>query len=165
MLALDDTRSKFIYIGGDGTPHSGYKKTLLFDAVSNSWRETSNLNVGRRFISQMCFKHKLHSGRDVVIVIGGLTRPMEFLNSTEIYDIETETWTLGPLLPYAMEGSLVAKVDGAIFAIGGRGMLSGSTSNLGSVLEMDSMTLEWKVRPDLELNRRSSRVNGILYNV
>ena len=164
MLALDDARTKFIYIGGDGPPSSGYRKTVLYDAASNSWRETANLNVGRRFIAKMCFRHKLLDGGDVVIVIGGLIGPVEFLNSTEVYDVKAETWTLGPALPHPMEGSLVAKVDGGIFALGGRGMKDGRASNLGTVLEMDPWTLEWRVRPDLELSRLSARVDGILYN-
>ena len=164
IVPLNDEHTKFLLIGGDTATALSTRRTAVYDWTLDEWRAVGDMHEGRRFIGQMCIRHTTPTGREVVIVIGGLQGGSTFLNSTEIYDIEDETWSYGPDLPHGMEGSLVAKTNGGIFLLGGRGLVGGSIQFLRTVLEMDQATLEWSVRSDLELPAVSARAAGITYN-
>ena len=120
--------------------------------------------VARKVITNMCFRHTLLNGKNVVIVLGGRIGVTGYINQTEIFDIENETWTLGPSLPFGILGALVIQLDQGTFLLGGRALMGGADLLTNKVWEMDHMSLQWTERPDLELQKAVGRVDGFVYN-
>jgi hypothetical protein len=61
-------------------------------------------------------------------VVGGKSGPA-YLNTVEVYDPVTNTWTSRPALPTARGALGVANVSGSIYAIGGRNATAALATN------------------------------------
>ena len=165
VVSLNDAGTKFLLLGGDGNSFGGSRKAYVYDWEKDSWQTLPDMTLRRKFIGNMCFRHTFSNGTSVVIVVGGLRGTTVFHRESEIFELEAGTWRPGPPLPYGVEGSLVTGLGGRYFLLGGRRLNSGGTPEFSTaVLEMDTETLEWRERPDLELGHSIKRVAGIVYN-
>ena len=164
VVPLNDDHTKFLFVGGEPTSAFGYKKAMIYDWNKDSWRRSSDMTVARRSTTNMCFRHTLANGRNVVIVVGGRFGVTGYINQTEIFDIKLETWTLGPVFPHGIDGGIVVQMDQGTFMLGGRVLIGGLGLLTSKVWEMDHISLEWAERPDLELQKAVGRVDGFIYN-
>ena len=96
--------------------------------------------------------------------MGGRIGVTGYVNQTEVFDIEHETWSPGPIFPYGIEAGMVVQLDQGTFLLGGRLLIGGAGLLTSKVWEMDQMSLVWAERPDLELQSAVGRVDGFIYN-
>lgn len=86
-----------IYALGGFSKASAMKSVWRYDPVSNSWTEGSPMSVGRAYSKTGVLNNKLY-------VVGGVTRGRGGLNplqSAEVYDPHTGTWSQLPNMPFA----------------------------------------------------------------
>ncbi len=101
----------------------GYNPTVLnateeYDPILNVWSNRASLNTARRLHAQVTFKDT--QGNNKIMVIGGLNSNGNQLNSIEIYDPPTDTWTIGPDMHLTrFDFSAVVLHDGRILVVGG----------------------------------------------
>ncbi|XP_061363262.1 F-box/kelch-repeat protein At1g22040-like isoform X1 [Gastrolobium bilobum] len=86
-----------IYALGGFSRASAMKSVWRYDPVQNSWTEASPMSVGRAYCKTGILNDKLY-------VVGGVTRGRGGLNplqSAEVYDPHTGTWSQLPSMPFA----------------------------------------------------------------
>ncbi|XP_027332343.1 F-box/kelch-repeat protein At1g22040-like isoform X2 [Abrus precatorius] len=86
-----------IYALGGFSGASTMKSVWQYDPVENSWIEASPMLVGRAYCKTGILNDKLY-------VVGGVTRGRGGLNplqSAEVYDPHTSTWSQLPNMPFA----------------------------------------------------------------
>lgn len=86
-----------IYALGGFSKASAMKSVWRYDPVTNSWTEGSPMSVGRAYSKTGVLNNKLY-------VVGGVTRGRGGLNplqSAEVYDPHTATWSQLPNMPFA----------------------------------------------------------------
>jgi len=86
-----------IYALGGFSKASAMKSVWRYDPVTNSWTEVSPMSVGRAYSKTGVLNNKLY-------VVGGVTRGRGGLNplqSAEVYDPHTGTWSQLPNMPFA----------------------------------------------------------------
>ncbi|AES63414.1 putative F-box domain, galactose oxidase, beta-propeller [Medicago truncatula] len=86
-----------IYALGGFSKASAMKSVWRYDPVTNSWTEGSPMSVGRAYSKTGVLNNKLY-------VVGGVTRGRGGLNplqSAEVYDPHTGTWSQLPNMPFA----------------------------------------------------------------
>lgn len=86
-----------IYALGGFSKASAMKSVWQYDPVTNSWTEGSPMSVGRAYSKTGVLNNKLY-------VVGGVTRGRGGLNplqSAEVYDPHTGTWSQLPNMPFA----------------------------------------------------------------
>lgn len=86
-----------IYALGGFSKASAMKSVWRYDPVTNSWTEGSPMSVGRAYSKTGVLNNKLY-------VVGGVTRGRGGLNplqSAEVYDPHTSTWSQLPNMPFA----------------------------------------------------------------
>ena len=81
---------KIFLIGGGGTNLAGLNQTLEFDLETNQWSQKANMPTAR-----FRFEVSLYDGK--IWVLGGGDEG-QHLNSVEIYDPASNSWTTGPSL-------------------------------------------------------------------
>ncbi|KAL1336268.1 hypothetical protein AAHE18_10G050100 [Arachis hypogaea] len=86
-----------IYALGGFSKASAMKSVWRYDPVKNTWMEASPMSVGRAYCKTGVLNDKLY-------VVGGVTRGRGGLNplqSAEVYDPHTCTWSQLPSMPFA----------------------------------------------------------------
>ncbi|KAL1366204.1 hypothetical protein HN51_014071 [Arachis hypogaea] len=86
-----------IYALGGFSRASAMKSVWQYDPVKNSWTEASPMSVGRAYCKTGILNNKLY-------VVGGVTRGrggLSPLQSAEVYDPHTGTWSQLPNMPFA----------------------------------------------------------------
>ena len=111
---------KVLVVGGNtriGNNTSITKSAELYDPASGSWRSTGDLNVARVGHTATL----LAGGR--LLVAGGTTsyeQPFVDTNTAELYDLETETWSLTGNLNDATSGHTATLLEnGKVLVAGG----------------------------------------------
>ncbi|XP_076033386.1 kelch-like protein 8 isoform X2 [Oratosquilla oratoria] len=98
-----------------------------------------------------------------VFVLGGQTNN-NFLASCEMYNVEKNTWTPLPDLPYALHAASAVFLDGRLYLVGGRSFNRYEDSTM--VYHPQQQT--WLERGRMDLGRGHAGVgglNGVLYAV
>ncbi|MED6133936.1 hypothetical protein PIB30_032869 [Stylosanthes scabra] len=86
-----------IYALGGFSKASAMKSVWRYDPIKNTWTEASPMSVGRAYCKTGILNDKLY-------VVGGVTRGRGGLNplqSAEVYDPHTCTWSQLPSMPFA----------------------------------------------------------------
>ena len=101
-------------------------KTQIYDPDSGSWSlgVSSPISVG---MAAVCATTGVVAPKRIY-VFGGSTGFVEETNVTQVYDPETDTWTLGASMPTTRAAAAVAVVNDLIYVIGG-GFGWGMTTN------------------------------------
>lgn len=124
--------AKLICFGGDvdGTGN-GSILTNVYNITTNSWSYGTNLSDGRFYAFACC------SG-DSAYFLGGINGTggsfANEVNTVDIYNVRTNTMTLGPVLPVTMaDARALPYQDSIIYIVGG---LVGGTSNATPNVEL-----------------------------
>jgi Kelch motif len=133
-VALDG----LIYIAGGEGP-SG--RLLRYDPMQDRWLRLTATAWRRDHSSAVVFE-----GR--IVVIGGRYPATGELNSTEIYDLKTDTWKPGPSLKVARAGHAAVVHRNQILVLGGEVILTGRNT-LADAEILDRLDGKW--RPGVEL--------------
>ncbi|MFA5364117.1 MAG: kelch repeat-containing protein [Candidatus Bathyarchaeia archaeon] len=115
-----------IYIIGGGVTAGGAQNasTLvqIFDPATNQWTNGASLPVGV-FDARACSTSGVLAPKRIYVVGGMLTYNIRSqpigTNMTQVYDPETDSWTVGASMPTVRWGLGIAVVDDEIYAIGG----------------------------------------------
>ncbi len=111
-----DPDSDMIYMIG-GSPNNIWTNmnnyVYRYDPETDTWNTSlSNMPTARAFIQGACWDGKIY-------VIGGMNSTYVILNSNQVYDIATDSWsTLAPI-PLGRAGHGTVAHDGNIYVIGG----------------------------------------------
>ena len=147
LVVLDN--DKVLIAGGSHDAGSGgFASAELYDPVTGTWAYTGSLNNARR-ASRLTL---LDDGR--VLAIGGSygSAGSQFLSSCEIYDPETEVWSLTGNLNIAREWHMAAKLqDGRVLIAGGEGT-RGVAGNTAEIYDPSSET--WSTTGSMSVGRQ-----------
>ncbi|KAJ3673768.1 hypothetical protein LUZ60_005760 [Juncus effusus] len=92
-----------LYILGGLSKSSALKSVLKFNPCTNSWSEVSSMIHSRAFCKTSVLNDKLY-------VVGGVDRlpagGLSPLQSAEVYEPESDTWRLLPLMPFSKARNL-----------------------------------------------------------
>ena len=133
------------YQVGDGWVHSG--KLLptieMYDPVTDTWTQKADLPVPRCSSNSTC----IVDGK--IYIIGGVAanRKQGRLDSVDVYDPATDTWTEAKSMNHARAGASVSVVNGKIYVMGGVGwpqIPNHPGPFLSSVEVFDPETNHWK---------------------
>jgi N-acetylneuraminic acid mutarotase len=78
-----------------------------------------------------------------IFVLGGYPASRETVRTVQIYDVSTDSWTLGPPLPAPNNHGMAASVGGRIYLIGGQTTAQGGGSYVDTVYELDPAAGAW----------------------
>ncbi|XP_069104186.1 kelch-like protein diablo [Argopecten irradians] len=111
-----------LYVFGGETTNSISSSAYKYDPTEDSWLELPPMSTPRVLAGSVIHKDKIY-------VIGGNSAlsdkwkkeflPEHCVSSVEVYDPETNTWSLGPELPNAMCGAGIVKYGNTILIVGG----------------------------------------------
>jgi hypothetical protein len=92
-------------------------KTQIYDPDSDSWSlgVSSPISVG---MAAVCATTGVVAPKRIY-VFGGSTGFVEETNVTQVYDLETDTWTLGASMPTTRAAAAAAVVNDLMYVIGG----------------------------------------------
>ena len=130
---------------GAGWVHSG--KLLptieMYDPVTDTWTQKADLPVPRCSSNSTC----IVDGK--IYIIGGVAanRKQGRLDSVDVYDPATDTWTEAKSMNHARAGASVSVVNGKIYVMGGVGwpqIPNHPGPFLSSVEVFDPETNHWK---------------------
>ena len=76
-------------------------------------------------------------------LLGGYPPSRVTVRTVQIYDIASDSWTLGPPLPEPNNHGMAASVNGKLYLIGGQTRASGQDSYVATVYELDPEVGEW----------------------
>jgi N-acetylneuraminic acid mutarotase len=128
----------YIYVvGGEGP--SG--KTLRYDPKEGLWTTLAATRVRREHTAAVAFERK-------IVVVAGRYRGQGELNSVEIYDVDTDTWSDGPALRTARGGHAAVVHEAQVMAFGGEVILGGRETLADSEI-LDSLSGQWQMGVDL----------------
>ena len=149
-IAVTDPTSGNIYVAGGYNGGAIYQTMDVYHPSSNSWSIAAPLPMYTRGASAA-----YANGR--IFVFGGYTS--DNLQSVQVYDIESDTWTLHPFPP-GNWGSAAAYTGGKIWVTGGE------SDSASQTLAFDPDDLTWVVRanmPNQRLGHGVAAHGGYLY--
>ena len=118
------------------------------DAMKNTWalkdtgwEDIGDMTVGRYFHSCAEFSGKLFS-------IGGKATDGTILNSVEIYDLTSQTWSKGPDLPEGLYAGQAVTYQGTLYYMAGAN--SGETAN-SKIFKLSDEDSDWEEVPGVSL--------------
>lgn len=124
-----------IYIFGGFTYDAEQNKVFVYDPASNLWSSGANLTTARFYSTASELNGKIY-------VIGGAkiqSGSSVSLNSVEVYDPSTNSFSTAADLPTALRGASSVSANGKIYVIGGK--TSSSFSN--AVYEYNPSSNSW----------------------
>jgi N-acetylneuraminic acid mutarotase len=107
----------------------------------NCWKQLANIGNGPRQ------EHGVAAVGNLIYVVGGtkmsgFTREQD--NSVEVYNIKTDSWSVGPPLPVAIHHPNVVAVSGKLYVLGGLDGFNPTRKTLGSVYRLDPAVNKWE---------------------
>ena len=124
-----------IYIFGGFTYDSEQNKVLIYDPIADTWSTGANLSTARFYATASELNGKIY-------VIGGAkiqSGSSVSLNSVEVYDPSSNTFSSASNLPATLRGASSVSANGKIYVIGGK--TSSSFSN--AVYEYNPSSNSW----------------------
>lgn len=99
-----------------------------------------------------------------IYVIGGYPANRVSVATVQVYDVESDTWTLTAPLPVALNHLMPAVADGKLFVIGGQ--RDANVAYVNTVYAYDPMTEEWTQRASMPTARSAGAavtIDGRIY--
>ena len=136
-------QTHYLMIGGR-SDDSSTEKVFFFDWPNQVWTQVQGMSVPRDLHS--C---ALLTGINGVIAMGGY-ETKAYYSTSEIFDLDTETWSLGPNLPRDsyFSGSQAVPYMGSVLLIGGKQENDGGQLLQKEIHQLDLETMEWVKRPE-----------------
>jgi N-acetylneuraminic acid mutarotase len=133
-LATDGT---FAYaFGGNSSTGGQHAEANRYDPFTNTWMAIASMTTGQDY-----YFHGEYGGNGKIYVIGGGFSQ----RATRIYDIGTNTWSAGTLVPVGIFGYGHAYANGKIYVIGG--FVDGNYSNTMYAYDVASDTWSAPLAP------------------
>ena len=113
--------NKIYTIGGQQRPmrnssDAPVNMVEVYDPATDSWSTKTALPTPRAYMQAGFANGKIY-------VFGGWTNPESptygYVNATEIYNPQTDTWSLGAAIPYPIHSYALATLDNKIYLMGG----------------------------------------------
>nr|XP_015196791.1 PREDICTED: kelch-like protein 15 isoform X3 [Lepisosteus oculatus] len=158
-----------LYITGGITSSSTSKQVCVFDpskegltehrtrrtqVVTNCWENKSKMNYARCFHKMISYNGKLYVFGGVCVILRA-SFESQGCPSTEVYDPETDEWTILASMPIGRSGHGVAVLDKQIMVLGGL-CYNGHYSD--SILTFDPEENKWK---EDEYPRMPCKLDGL----
>ncbi|KAG9351389.1 hypothetical protein JZ751_022638 [Albula glossodonta] len=158
-----------LYITGGITSSSTSKQVCVFDpgreglaehrtrrtqVLTNCWENKSKMNYARCFHKMISYNGKLYVFGGVCVILRA-SFESQGCPSTEVYDPETDEWTILASMPIGRSGHGVAVLDKQIMVLGGL-CYNGHYSD--SILTFDPEENKWK---EDEYPRMPCKLDGL----
>jgi N-acetylneuraminic acid mutarotase len=131
---------KIYLVGGAGPGGVLITAIDVYDPITDSWTSKADIPTGRSWLAAYVVDDKIYT-------IGGVSGSAwagELLDTVEMYDPATDTWTTKANLPAAREVMAAVVLDGKIFVIGGKVQSDdGEVVSTGRVEVYDPVTDSW----------------------
>jgi N-acetylneuraminic acid mutarotase len=151
-------------IGGfDGT--NGLATVEAYDVATDKWITKAPLHTPRMWVAAVVG----HDGQ--IYAIGGSSKPGVILDSVEVFNVATNTWTPSPHAMPTGTCALAAAVDpnGLIYAIGGNYVASNKPVVSPNVYSYDPAAPGWTAQPSLSSGRgglaADTGPDGLIYAI
>lgn len=102
--------SKVYFVGNE------YTSTLVYDSLADTWETKSSMPSFKFWTSAVAYDGKVYTFGGTTSAGSGGVSP---LNTVEMYDPETDTWTSKHPMPTARAGSRSIVFGGKVYVIGG----------------------------------------------
>lgn len=149
---------KLYVFGGSTGPFSGARNyAAYYDPTTSSWTTISSpMPTARGGLTAQVLDDRIY-------VIGGMDDNGASLNTVEIFDPATETWTTGPSLQTRRDNPGSAVLDGKIYIVGGRTRQSNGSGVTHATMEVlaSSSSTEWSYVASMTTARRTMTVGTI----
>jgi len=152
-LAAAAANESAIYLVGGRSKGAILADIVVYDPTADSWSQMEPMTIARWSHMAAIVGQKLY----VMGGIKGKGSTRRTLDSVEILDLETGTWTAGESLPGAVHSSAVAVSDGKIFVLGGRKGTGTSGSGSERVFVFDPAEGSWSVVQPMAKARTGAR--------
>ena len=135
-----------------------------FDPAEDRWDLLSPMPTAREHLGVA-----VASG--MLIAVGGRDGSHEdpaMLEATEIYDPDTDTWSIGAPMPTPRAGAGVASDGSAVYVLGGERFSDGEPVTIGAVERYDPLENLWSQLPDMPVARHgvaAAVVDSSLYAI
>ncbi|KAJ7945539.1 F-box/kelch-repeat protein [Quillaja saponaria] len=127
---------KLLVMGGysvaDGT-RSGLADIYQYDSCLNSWSRLANMNVGR-------YDFACTEVNGMVYAVGGYGMDGDSLSCAEVYDPDTDKWTLIESLRRPRWGCFACEFEGKLYVMGGRSSFTIGNSKFVDVYSPEKHT-------------------------
>lgn len=120
-----------LYVLGGFSRTSAMRCVWRYDPIANTWNEATSMSVGRAYCKTGILNNKLY-------VVGGVSRTREGLTplqSAEVFDPCTDTWSEVPSMPFSRAQGL----PNAFFADMLKPIATGMTSYMGRLCVPQSL--------------------------
>jgi N-acetylneuraminic acid mutarotase len=152
---------KFYALGGIAVAFQSALSTVEeYDPVTDNWATKTSMPTKRLGLGTSAVDGKIYA-------IGGMTSGSNFwsgmLDTVEIYDPETDSWSTGSSMPTKRCWFSTSVVDGKIYVIGG---ILVTKEVLSTVQVYDPATDTWTPKtsmPTARAGHAAAVVNGIIY--
>jgi len=112
-------QGKLYVVGGQWT-HGSYSRMLVYDPASNNWSELLPILTARGNMATVLFGDKMYVMGGIVVTQTSDPQPTHTpVNTVEVYDFTSNTWTTGTPLPAACGNCWSVAVNGKIYYAGG----------------------------------------------
>lgn len=123
--------------------------------ASGAWSEKAPLLTAR---SEMA----INTANEKIYAIGGYPGTRVTTTEVQVYDSQTDSWTLGPSLPQPLHHTMTAVVDGRLYLFGGEaGNPSTTTAFQDGVYLLDEQAGTWVPRAPMP-TARSAGGTGVI---
>lgn len=158
-LATAMVGGKIYAVGGSSA--SGPLGTLeVYDPSTNAWSPGAAMPTARYGLAAVAANGKIFVIGGQAVIAGNFVA----VNSLEIYDPSTNTWSTGATMPTARYLLAADSVNGEIYAIGG----FSTSSALNTVEAYDPPTNTWSTvatMPTARYGPGATDVNGVIYTI
>ncbi len=159
-LGVATVNSKIYAIGGNSGGLTSSNTVEEYDPATNTWTTKASITTAREAFGAATVDGKIY-------VIGGAYcssgYASVYLNTVEMYDPDTNSWTAKANMPTARRCHGVAAVNNKIYAIGGQ---NSSGSYVNTVEEYDPATNTWTTKASMTTAREEAGIaalNGKIY--
>ncbi|KAL6727446.1 hypothetical protein Aduo_009319 [Ancylostoma duodenale] len=148
-------------VGGEGFPSvarvtRAVETVEVYHSVEKKWKKMPSFKKPRFFPSVAFLDKDLY-------ICGGMTKHGECTNDVEVYNITSQTLTVGVPMSNYRAGAGIAAVDGYIYVMGGRDVYGNEKS---SVESFTPGVRAWEKIPDMKRTRAffgATVMNGKIY--
>ena len=149
LVRLDDTRL-FLAGGFSEDPDKYEKRAFILDLETDTWTLVGEMKYDRYAHSCGVIQNPLR-----VVVVGGFSHTnsrIDYTRTTEIFEVDAESWSEGPSTPdgNVMVGSQAVQYKDTFLQVGGR--ITGETYR---IYQFDSANLDWVRRKERLSKSRS----------
>jgi N-acetylneuraminic acid mutarotase len=103
-----------------------------------------------------------------IYVLGGYPANRVTVTTVQVYDVATDSWTLGPPLPGPVNHTTAVSANGKLYVLGGQSSAAGGGPFVDSVFELDPALGEWVLKAPMPRARgggAAAVVDGLIYMV